>query len=55
MMSVFEYYSSKVYVGDGNVEFLLYTNSANQYEWLLEYEGQTVQMEIAARVICASR
>ena len=40
-------YSSTVYVSDGEKEVRLYTSSANQYNWLKDYAGQTVTVEIA--------
>ena len=44
---VSETYYSNIYVGDGSVQLLLYTNSAKQYSWLNDYVGQTVEMELA--------
>ena len=40
-------YSSTVYVSDGEKEVRLYTSSASQYNWLKDYAGQTVTVEIA--------
>ena len=39
-------YSSTVHVSDGTSEVRLYTSSANQYNWLKTYVGQTVTVEI---------
>ena len=39
-------YSSTVHVSDGTSEVRLYTSSANQYNWLKAYVGQTITVEI---------
>ena len=41
------YYTS-IYLVDGNTKVSLYCSSAKQYNWLREYEGQEVTVEIAA-------
>ena len=40
-------YSVNTYVGDGNVELMLYAGGKDQYKWLAEYAGQAVKMELA--------
>ncbi|MBE6976653.1 MAG: hypothetical protein E7439_05605 [Ruminococcaceae bacterium] len=41
-------YYSNIYVTDGTTDWLLYTNSASQYNWLKAYAGQEITIEIAA-------
>ncbi len=40
-------YYSNIYLVDGDTELLLYCSSANQYNWLKAYAGQTVTVELA--------
>ena len=40
-------YSVNTYVGDENVELMLYAGGRDQYKWLADYAGQTVKMELA--------
>jgi hypothetical protein len=40
-------YYSNIYVTDGTTDWLLYTSSASQYNWLKTYAGQEVTIEIA--------
>lgn len=40
-------FSSKLYVVVDDTKLLMYTSSANQYNWLKEYENQTVKMDLA--------
>ena len=43
-------YYTNIYVAslDGSVQLRLYCSSANQYNWLKAYAGQTVAIEVAA-------
>ena len=38
---------SNIYLVDGNTKLRLYCSSANQYNWLKAYAGQTVTVEVA--------
>lgn len=40
-------YYSNIYLVDGNTKLRLYCSSANQYNWLKAYAGQTVTVEVA--------
>ena len=40
-------YYSNIYICDGNVELLLYTKNASQYNWLKAYEGKTITVDVA--------
>lgn len=40
-------FSSKLYVVVGETKLLMYTSSANQYNWLRDYADQTVTMDLA--------
>lgn len=40
-------YFSNAYVVSGDTEFLLYTSSGKQYNWLKDYEGQEMTIELA--------
>ena len=40
-------FSSKLYVVAGDVKLLMYTSSAEQYDWLQAYANQTVKMDLA--------
>ena len=42
-----EKYYSNIYITSGSTEVLLYCSSANQYNWLKAYAGQTVTVEVA--------
>ena len=43
-----EKYYSNIYISDGTTDWLLYTNNAKQYNWLKEYVGQELTIEVAA-------
>ena len=41
-------YYTNIYLTDGTTKVMLYCSSAKQYNWLREFEGQEVTVEIAA-------
>ena len=43
-----EKYYSNIYISDGTTDWILYTNNASQYNWLKEYVGQELTIEVAA-------
>ena len=41
-------YYSKITLTDGSVQVTLYSSSAKQYNWLKEFAGQEITVELAA-------